>query len=249
MKTQFLAYQGIYIAFNDKLMANEHSHQFIQINLLSPQASITVDQKTLSTNCLIIASKVKHTLKSDKPVITILIDNFSVLGKKLTHLINCQKNENNVYTCFEQAKSQYLWQYFIDKTGSFDYAMTEFLNSILCHHAQAKPPTDPRIAKILNHLQQCDSAQLNLSQLAKIVNLSQSRLSHLFSEQIGMPFKSYQRYLRFKRLIPLLANGFDLTKAAHQVGFSDAAHLSRECKKLFGIQPKQLKGTLTFEQV
>lgn len=248
MKTQFLAYQGIYIVFSDKLMAVEHRHQFIQLNLFQPSANVTIDGKTISPSCIVIASNVEHTLKSESPVITLLIDNFSVLGKKLSHLINCQNCNTNTYICFEQAKSQLLWQFFLEQFGDISDAITELFNSILCHHNLANT-YDPRIDKVLNYLNSENSTETNLSYLASMVSLSKSRLSHLFSQQIGMPYKSYQRYLRFKRIIPLIAKGDDLTEAAYEVGFSDAAHLSRECKKLFGIQPKQLKGHLTFEQV
>lgn len=230
-------------------MANDHRHQFIQINLLSPKAKVTVEQTSINASCLIIAANAHHALKSETPVITILVDNFSVLGKKLTHLINCQNDTNNAYICFENVKSQHLWQYFMQHVGHFDFALTELLNSILCDHAQVKASIDERIEKVLKHLNNPKNTGVSLKYLANLVNLSPSRLSHLLSEHLGMPFKSYQRYLRFQRLMPLLANGYDLTTAAYEADFSDAAHLSRECKTLFGIQPKLLKGRLTFEQV
>ncbi|MFY8351603.1 helix-turn-helix domain-containing protein [Pseudoalteromonas sp. SSM20] len=248
MKTQFLVHQGIYIAFNDKLMADVHRHQFIQINLLSPKAIVTVEQTFINASCLVIAANAHHALKSEAPVITILVDNFSVLGKKLTHLISCQNDTNNAYICFENVKSQHLWQYFMEHTGHFDYALGELLNSLLCEHTQASTIPDARIDKVLAHLNH-NNADVSLKFLANLVNLSPSRLSHLLSEHLGMPFKSYLRYLRFQRLMPLLAGGYDLTTAAYEVGFSDSAHLSRECKTLFGIKPKLLKGRLTFEQV
>ena len=248
MKTQFLVHQGIYIVFNDKLMADVHRHQFIQINLLSPKAIVTVEQTSINASCLVIAANAQHTLKSETPVITILVDNFSVLGKKLTHLINCQTDTNNTYICFENVTSQHLWQYFIENTGHFDYALMELLNSLLCEHIQATTIPDARIDKVLAHLNS-NNADVSLKFLANLVNLSPSRLSHLLSKHLGMPFKSYQRYLRFLRLMPLLANHHDLTTAAYEVGFSDAAHLSREWKTPFGIKPNLLKGRQTFEQV
>lgn len=193
MKTQFLAHKGVYIAFNDKLMANEHRHQFIQINLLSPKAIVTVEQTSINASCLVIAANAQHTLKSETPVITILVDNFSVLGKKLTHLINCQTDTKNAYICFENVNSQHLWQYFMEHTGHFDYALTELLNSLLCEHTQAKVSIDERIEKILKYLNNPKNTDVSLKFLANMVDLSQSRLSHLLSEHLGMPFKSYQR--------------------------------------------------------
>lgn len=249
MKTRFLVHQNVYIILNEKLMAVDHHHQFIQINLFQPGAKVTIGQTEICTPCLMIASNVEHAIQTDFPVITLLVDNFSMLGKQLTHLIQCQHSDKRGYVSLKHIKSHQLWQCFNAKKGDIAQALYELFNSIMCHHEHLTSTLDSRIDNVLTYLNNLDNPEKSLNQFATMVNLSQSRLSHLFAQQVGMPFRSYQRYLRFKRLMPLLAHGYDLTQAAHEVGFSDAAHLSRECKKLFGIQPKQLKGKLTFEQV
>ena len=197
-----------------------------------------------------MASNLAHKIESaNTPTITILVDNFSALGKSLAHYIDHHGNAAAGYAVCNKANDQYLWQFVKDEFNDFDYALNALLASFNCQHHIATPTIDSRIEHIFTIIEHDDLHHINLNKLAESVNLSASRLSHLFSSNIGMPLKSYLRYIRFKRLLPCLAEGQDLTQAAYNSGFSDAAHLSRECKKLFGIQPKVLKGQLSLEQI
>jgi AraC family transcriptional regulator len=77
-------------------------------------------------------------------------------------------------------------------------------------------------------------------QLAGEVQLSTSRLRHLFQEQVGVSLKNY---LLWKRLILTLqtsAHGASLTEAAHQFGFADSAHFSRTFRSSFGLTPSEI---------
>jgi AraC family transcriptional regulator len=77
-------------------------------------------------------------------------------------------------------------------------------------------------------------------QLAGEVQLSTSRLRHLFQAQVGVSLKSY---LLWKRLILTLqtsAQGASLTEAAHQFGFADSAHFSRTFRSSFGLTPSEI---------
>ena len=39
----------------------------------------------------------------------------------------------------------------------------------------------------------------------------------------------------------IIAGGSPLTRAAHEAGFSDSAHLSRTFRRMFGVAPTALK--------
>lgn len=249
MKTQFIISQGIYTAFNDQLIAQTHGHQFIQINLLKPNARVLINQQKLSAQCVLIDSHIKHSLTSpEHPVITMLIDNFSALGKSLSHLI-AKHSPNSGFLITDDVESSPLWQFFEQQQSCFSSALEVLLASLCCHHKLKFEPQDQRITRALSLLNKQNTNSITLTDLAQHSHLSNSRFSHLFSQELGMPLKSYLRYLRFQRVLPLLAKGGDLTEAAYNAGFSDAAHFSRECRKLFGVQPKLLKGKLTLEQL
>jgi AraC-like DNA-binding protein len=70
---------------------------------------------------------------------------------------------------------------------------------------------------------------------AGIACLSESRFSHLFVEQIGLPFRTYLLWLRLSIAVERMAAGDSLTVAAHDAGFADSAHFSRTFLRMFGI--------------
>lgn len=69
--------------------------------------------------------------------------------------------------------------------------------------------------------------------------LSPDRFRHIFTEQLGLPFKRYVLWRRLRLAASEMMSGADLTTAAHSAGFSDAAHLARTLKSTFGITASQ----------
>ncbi len=76
--------------------------------------------------------------------------------------------------------------------------------------------------------------------LAHRVGLSTSRLTHLFSRQVGLPLRRYVLWRRLIAAVGEVAAGADLTTAAYAAGFSDSAHLTRTCREIFGLAPSAL---------
>lgn len=70
-----------------------------------------------------------------------------------------------------------------------------------------------------------------------MLGVSVSRFTHVFSESVGMPFRSYILWLRLQAALDSLVTRRSLTRAAHDAGFADAAHLSRIFRRMFGIAP------------
>lgn len=76
--------------------------------------------------------------------------------------------------------------------------------------------------------------------LAKQVKLSPTRFSHWFTEQTGLPLRSYKKWL--KLLMGLeLSRTMTLTEAAMATGFSDQAHFCRAVSDAFGVKPTTIK--------
>jgi len=111
------------------------------------------------------------------------------------------------------------------------------------------PPMDVRIAALLDHLRALPEKRVTLRELAKEVGLSDSRLTHIFKEQTGVPIRRYLLWLRLNDAMDRAMAGATLTEAAHAAGFSDSAHLSRTCQKMFGINPFAVVRHSRFVQV
>lgn len=102
-------------------------------------------------------------------------------------------------------------------------------------------PPDTRVAKMIAFVAENLDERLSLAIVARHVNLSASRASHLFVEQIGLPLKTYLLWLRLKRAVAGYAEGATLTDAAHGAGFADSAHLSRTFRRMFGLSAASLR--------
>ena len=96
---------------------------------------------------------------------------------------------------------------------------------------------DERIVKAIPIIAECFNSEINLSKIAFKVHLSESRFSHLFTEQIGIPFKRYVLWYRLQKAIEFVLMNYSLTQAAHASGFSDSAHFTRTFVKMFGATP------------
>jgi AraC-like DNA-binding protein len=99
---------------------------------------------------------------------------------------------------------------------------------------------DPRVRAVLDELRRDSSDNVSLAALADGVSLSESRLSHLFRRDVGLPIRPYRLSLRMEHAVMLIAQGSSLTEAAHAAGFSDSAHFCRICRRMFGSAPSGL---------
>lgn len=81
---------------------------------------------------------------------------------------------------------------------------------------------------------------LTTASLARTVALSESRLRHLALEHLGVPLVRVRWWLQMRVVAKSLARGFTLTAAAHEAGFSDAAHFTRTFRRMFGFAPSTL---------
>ncbi len=83
--------------------------------------------------------------------------------------------------------------------------------------------------------------------VAARVGVSASRLTHLFTDQVGIPLRRYVLWLRLQAVITRVKAGDDLTDAAHAAGFADSAHLSRTCREMFGLPPSVMSRHVSWD--
>ncbi|MEU0539856.1 helix-turn-helix transcriptional regulator [Nocardia sp. NPDC005978] len=105
----------------------------------------------------------------------------------------------------------------------------------------AATPRHPAVQHALDLLPELVAGgTVGTADIAARAGLSTSRLTHLFSAQVGLPLRRYALWLRLTLAIAEVAAGRDLTTAAHAAGFSDSAHLTRTCRENFGLAPSAL---------
>jgi AraC-like DNA-binding protein len=100
----------------------------------------------------------------------------------------------------------------------------------------------PGVRLVLKHLREKlgISDDFSLKTLAGISGLSQSRFMHVFTESMATPLRPYILWLRLQHACCDLMAGASITAAAHNAGFSDAAHLTRTFRRMLGMTPTDL---------
>ena len=81
---------------------------------------------------------------------------------------------------------------------------------------------------------------VSLAEAAAVAHPSPSRFRHLFAEQTGMAFRPYLLWARVESAVGAAMSGQSWTEAAQECGFADSAHLSRTCRRMFGLAPTAL---------
>lgn len=99
---------------------------------------------------------------------------------------------------------------------------------------------DPRVAKSIEWIRTGREEGISVKEIAAGVDLSESRFSHLFTENVRIPVRRYLLWLRLRDAIHLLAAGVSLTNAAYDAGFADSSHLTRTFRGMLGITPSAL---------
>ncbi|MCV4566730.1 hypothetical protein OFB72_29700, partial [Escherichia coli] len=74
---------------------------------------------------------------------------------------------------------------------------------------------DPRVARVVDELQSRRELQPSAKYTADELGLSASRFQHLFSAEVGVPFRRYRGWQRLRSAIRVAAAGTSLTDAAY----------------------------------
>jgi transcriptional regulator GlxA family with amidase domain len=94
--------------------------------------------------------------------------------------------------------------------------------------------------------------ELPVEQLSAALNLSTSRLRHLFHEQLGMSPAQVLKSLRLQAAKDLLSSTFQRAKEVMTaVRLNDASHFARDFREVYGISPSDLrkKSDITLKHV
>jgi transcriptional regulator GlxA family with amidase domain len=101
---------------------------------------------------------------------------------------------------------------------------------------------DTRIAAVIERMEREIQQPLRVTELAAGVNLSPSRLIHLFRAETGMPPARYLRELRLRRARADLEQTFlSVKQIMFAAGFTDPSHFSRTFKRRYGVSPAAIR--------
>lgn len=96
---------------------------------------------------------------------------------------------------------------------------------------------DPRVAQVLALIRNEPDRNYSQKELGEALGLSPSRVLHLFSQQIGVPYRRYRMWTRLWLAAERLHASDNMTIAAMDSGFADATHFSHAFRDTFGVNP------------
>ncbi len=111
----------------------------------------------------------------------------------------------------------------------------EVLDAVLDRGVKTACATiDPRISRAISLLGAPAERMGSVSSVARAVGLSPSRFQHLFTREVGVPFRRYRAWQRMRAAIGAIVEGHTFSRAAHEAGFSDQAHFAHDFRRTFG---------------
>lgn len=103
---------------------------------------------------------------------------------------------------------------------------------------------DERIRQAYVYIDEHIGSDMTVASIASHFCMSESRFSHLFRKEAGM---SVANYLVFRKLYFTylgLMKGKNITTAALDAGFSDPSHFAATNKRMFGLSPTAVSGSM-----
>ena len=101
-------------------------------------------------------------------------------------------------------------------------------------------PADERIVKLVCEIRDYKHLEDSITDIAKESFLSESRLSHIFKECMGISLKGYLNIAQVRYAYKLITEGREITCAALEAGFGSSAHLAAFCKTKMGISVSEV---------
>lgn len=105
---------------------------------------------------------------------------------------------------------------------------------------------DQRVQIVRSAIESDCQRAWTITALAKLVNLSPSRLRHLFKNETGITPNQFIKEVRLSEAEHLLRNTFLRVKEImNRVGFLDESHFGHEFKRTYGVSPSKYRSNAT----
>jgi len=115
-------------------------------------------------------------------------------------------------------------------------------NQVFIQRENSEPPV---IAKARAYIQEHQTEELSLSQVAKAVNMSSYYFCKMFKKIAGINFTDYVARVRIEKSKNLLLNpNLRVSEIAFEVGFQSLTHFNRVFKKILGQSPTEYRAQL-----
>lgn len=207
--------------------AGQHRHLAVQIIRTHGEPfTVTLDHERVTASAALIPSGVSHSFEAESPIDLALVEPEGPVGSHLQEIALQMSGQDLAGRIPTESIDPFLVLASLDPEDSQRSSTPTVLS----------PVVEAAVAFVERSLE----GRPRLRDAAAEVHISPSRLTHLFTTEVGIPFRNYVLWARLRRMVLLVGEGDNLTQAAHGSGFSDSAHLSRVFRDHFGLPPSAL---------
>jgi AraC family transcriptional regulator len=218
-----------------------HSHHAFQLTLAAGgEVSIRTAQDLLPGPVILVAPDVPHSIEPEGRIALIFVEPESRAGSGLAALLQGQQTARLPDIPRREDHLASIWARPAADNAAIERLGRRLLDLML-GDAWNGQLVNPRIGRVLDWLNQDGRETASVAEAANIACLSESRFSHVFVEQVGLPFRTFLLWRRLVRAVEYLATGRSATEAAHAAGFADSAHFSRTFQRMFGLPAAALE--------
>lgn len=221
--------------------AQRHSHHAIQLCLPlegTAQFQSEVDGEWLSCTGALITPDAPHAFRAPGRVVAnILFEPESAVGRTL--LAKCAHSGVNTLDLSFVAPlaAPIASAYFGGADDDELRVLAQQTIATAAGVALRPAAVDPRVVQAIADIRERIDEPIVLSALARRAGLSPGRFRHLFVAETGVPLRAFVLWERLNRALSIGFSGGSWTEAAHAANFADSAHLTRTCRRMFGLAP------------
>ncbi|HEV7706430.1 MAG TPA: helix-turn-helix domain-containing protein [Gemmatimonadaceae bacterium] len=187
----------------------------------------------ISCHSAVIPAGVRHELElGGKPLAVFYVEPATAGIESLTPLVHNTAEVDGVLVGTTREIS-FLRSLYEDRTST-RYAGAALGSLLDFSTKRARKRIDPRITHAIAALGEGSDDLLSASHAATAAGLSASRFQHLFTREVGVPFRRYRAWQRMRHAIREIVHGGTFTTAAHTAGFFDQAHFAHDFRRTFG---------------
>jgi AraC-like DNA-binding protein len=229
---EIFLWKGSFLFKGNEFCGQYHRHIPIQI-IASFNERVAVSAAgglEVAANALAIAGNVEHVCRNHGASISLFVDPETEDGKAVKRILSGDRVATFPIERLEGLRDEFES---FRKAEEPEFSRAEGI-------ARPVSTGDSRIGSLLDLIPSIPDKKAPVGALAARVGISETRLMHLFKDEMGIPIR---RYLLWKRLLDaifLIKRGQALTMAAVEAGFADYAHFSRTFKGMFGAKVEDI---------
>lgn len=220
---------------------HKHWAKHVAISL-EQKIEVVVEKNKIRCNGIIINSNVVHAVSciSQKHLV-FTFEEASNIAKEIDRKYLLKSNFYLLdESLVENIKREFYLHDMVNIAKDYYQTYNSILNLLGLQRNQSSI-NDARINQALEIIRRKEEINNNvIPEILKMINISQSRLSHLFKEQVGVSLNSYLVMIKLEKAYRYISEGQNFTNAALMAGFDSASHFASTSKYMIGFSAKKI---------